>query len=208
LAPPAGRAPPKTRIPENEKNAPEGLAPGFFLAGAREKRPPPPSLPRPFRRAIAEYGLGALTALSPLPRRLAGAREHGCPHRLRTLRDGDRRGTCRRSVVLGGLAARLPKGPAIIAAFTAFGIILFALAAAGSLPVALALAAAFGLANANLRRAQSDAVPAAHARRDARTSGGYPARHRERRSGGGHGPRPVPWPRPSACAPCLRSAAC
>ena len=51
-------------------------------------------------------------------------------------------------VVLGGLAARLPKGPAIIAAFTAFGIILFALAAAGSLPVALALAAAFGLANA------------------------------------------------------------
>jgi predicted MFS family arabinose efflux permease len=51
-------------------------------------------------------------------------------------------------IVLGGLAARLPKGPAIIVAFTAFGLVLVAFALTGNLLVTMILAAAFGLANA------------------------------------------------------------
>ncbi len=98
--------------------------------------------------AIAEYGLGALTALSPLlvASLALGSTDAPTAYGLFEMAIGV--GLVGGGVVLGGLAARLPKGPAIIAAFTAFGIILFALAAAGSLPVALALAAAFGLANA------------------------------------------------------------
>jgi hypothetical protein len=50
-------------------------------------------------------------------------------------------------VILGGVAGRLPKGPAIIVAFTALGIMLAALSMTGHLIVALALAAGIGLAN-------------------------------------------------------------
>jgi len=50
-------------------------------------------------------------------------------------------------IVLGGLATRIPKGPSIIAAFTALGVAMTALAATQNLPLALILALAIGLAN-------------------------------------------------------------
>ena len=50
-------------------------------------------------------------------------------------------------VVIGAMAARVPKGPAIIVAFTALGIMLVALSATGHLIVALVLSAGIGLAN-------------------------------------------------------------
>lgn len=98
--------------------------------------------------AIAEYGLGALTALSPLliASLALGTTDAPAAYGLFEMAMGI--GLVAGGIVLGWAAARLPKGPSIIVAFTAFGIVLFALAATVSLPVALVLAAAFGLANA------------------------------------------------------------
>jgi MFS family permease len=45
------------------------------------------------------------------------------------------------------MATRIPKGPSIIAAFTALGVAMVALAATQNLPLALILAVAIGLAN-------------------------------------------------------------
>jgi len=50
-------------------------------------------------------------------------------------------------LVLGALATRIPKGPAIVAAFTGFGVALIALALTHSMPLALILAAVIGVAN-------------------------------------------------------------
>jgi MFS family permease len=98
--------------------------------------------------AIAEYGLGALTVLSPLliASLPLGGTEAPAAYGFFEMAMGA--GLVAGGFVLGGMSARLPKGPAIIAAFTAFGIALIALSVAVSLPVALALAAAAGLANA------------------------------------------------------------
>ena len=98
--------------------------------------------------AIAEYGLGALTVLSPLliASLPLGGIEAPAAYGFFEMAMGA--GLVAGGFVLGGMSARLPKGPAIIAAFTAFGIALIALSVAVSLPVALALAAAAGLANA------------------------------------------------------------
>jgi MFS family permease len=53
-------------------------------------------------------------------------------------------------IILGGLATRLPKGPAIIAAFVSLGVMLAVLAATGSLLVALVLATAIGFGNVTM----------------------------------------------------------
>jgi len=97
--------------------------------------------------AIAEYGLGALTVLSPLFIAALALGSTDAPTAYGFFEMAMGAGLVGGGVVLGGLAARLPKGPAIIAAFTTLGIALVALSLTGSLPVALALAAGVGLAN-------------------------------------------------------------
>ena len=98
--------------------------------------------------AIAEYGVGALTALSPLliASLVVAGTDAAAAYGFFEMAMG--LGLVAGGFVLGGLAARLPKGPAIIVAFTAFGMVLVALAVTSNLFVALVLAAAFGVANA------------------------------------------------------------
>jgi MFS family permease len=97
---------------------------------------------------IAEYGLGALTVLSPLliASLPLGSMEAPAAYGFFEMAMGA--GLVGGGFVLGGLATRVPKGPAIIAAFTAFGVALIALSATGILALALALAGAVGIANA------------------------------------------------------------
>jgi MFS family permease len=97
--------------------------------------------------SIAEYGLGALTALSPLLVASLAMRGMDAPAAYGFFEMTMGVGLVGGGVVLGGLASRLPKGPSIIAAFTALGLMLVALAATGNLFVALALAAGIGIAN-------------------------------------------------------------
>jgi len=97
--------------------------------------------------AIAELGLGALTALSPLlvAGLALGSIEAPMAYGLFEMSMGI--GLVGGGIVLGGLATRLPKGLTIVAAFTASGVVLVALAVTGSLPIALALACLVGVAN-------------------------------------------------------------
>ena len=97
--------------------------------------------------AIAELGLGALTALSPLlvAGLALGSIDAPMAYGLFEMSMGV--GLVGGGIVLGGVATRLPKGPTIVAAFTAMGVMLVALAVIGSLPVALVLAGLVGVAN-------------------------------------------------------------
>jgi MFS family permease len=97
--------------------------------------------------AIAEYGLGALTVLSPLLIAALPLGNLDAPTAYGLFEMAMGVGLVGGGVVLGGLATRLPKGPSIIAAFTAMGLALMALAVTGSLVVALVLAGAAGVAN-------------------------------------------------------------
>jgi MFS family permease len=97
--------------------------------------------------AIAEYGLGALTALSPLLVASLALGGTDAPTAYGFFEMAMGAGLVGGGIVLGGLAARLPKGLAIIAAFTALGVLLVALSMTSHLLVALALAAGVGLAN-------------------------------------------------------------
>ena len=97
--------------------------------------------------AVAEFGLGALAALSPLlvASLALGGMDAPTAYGLFEMAMGV--GLVGGGIVLGGLATRIPKGPSIIAAFTALGVAMLALAATQNLPLALILAAAVGLAN-------------------------------------------------------------
>jgi MFS transporter, DHA3 family, macrolide efflux protein len=97
--------------------------------------------------AIAELGLGALTALSPLlvAGLALGSIDAPMAYGLFEMSMGV--GLVGGGIVLGGVATRLPKGPTIVAAFTATGVMLVAFAVIGSLPVALVLAGLVGVAN-------------------------------------------------------------
>jgi MFS family permease len=97
---------------------------------------------------VAEYGLGALTTLSPLLIASLPLGHLEAPAAYGFFEMAMGAGLVGGGVALGGLAARLPKGPAIIGAFAAMGLALLALAATGSLPIALGLAAIVGLGNA------------------------------------------------------------
>jgi MFS family permease len=97
--------------------------------------------------AIAEFGLGALTALSPLLVASLALNGMDAPAAYGFFEMAMGAGLVVGGVILGGMAARLPKGPAIIVAFTALGIMLAALSVTGHLIVALVLAAGIGLAN-------------------------------------------------------------
>ncbi|MGA3056694.1 MAG: MFS transporter [Candidatus Limnocylindrales bacterium] len=97
--------------------------------------------------AVAEFGLGALTALSPLlvASLALGGTDAPTAYGLFEMAMGV--GLVGGGIVLGGLATRIPKGPSIIAAFTALGVALLALSVTENLPLALVLAGAVGLAN-------------------------------------------------------------
>jgi MFS family permease len=97
--------------------------------------------------AIAEYGLGALTALSPLLVASLALGGTDAPAAYGFFEMAMGVGLVGGGIVVGGLAGRLPKGPAIIGAFTAVGVALAAMAVTDSLAVALVLAAVIGVAN-------------------------------------------------------------
>jgi MFS family permease len=96
--------------------------------------------------AVAEYGLGALTALSPLLVASLALGTTDAPTAYGFFEMATGVGLVGGGIVLGGVA-HIPKGPSIIAAFTALGVVLVALSATQSLPLALFLAGAVGLAN-------------------------------------------------------------
>jgi MFS family permease len=97
---------------------------------------------------VAEYGLGALTTLSPLLIASLPLGNLEAPAAYGFFEMAMGAGLVGGGVALGGLAKRLPKGPAIIGAFVAMGLALLALSVTGSLPIALGLAAIVGLGNA------------------------------------------------------------
>ena len=97
--------------------------------------------------SIAEYGLGALTALSPL---LVAALPLGgtdAPTAYGFFEMAMGAGLLGGGIVLGGLATRIPKGRSIVAGFIALGLALIGLAATGSLVLALVFAGVVGVAN-------------------------------------------------------------
>ena len=97
--------------------------------------------------SIAEYGLGALTALSPL---LVAALPLGgtdAPTAYGFFEMAMGAGLLGGGIVLGGLATRIPKGRSIVAGFIALGLALIGLAATGSLALALVFAGVVGVAN-------------------------------------------------------------
>ncbi len=66
---------------------------------------------------------------------------------------------------LGLVTARIAKGRLIIAAYTAFGVLVFFVGFIPPLPIMLALMFGIGIANMALRHPQPDAVPGADAAR-------------------------------------------
>jgi MFS family permease len=144
--------PPLVRARAGEGDAGEAAAPTSIRTemaqGWRFLRAETVLLATTIQAAIAEYGMGALTTLSPLliASLVVGGTDAAAAYGFFEMAMG--LGLVVGGFVLGGLAARLPKGPAIIAAFTVFGLVLVVFAYTGSLLAAMVLAAAFGLANA------------------------------------------------------------
>jgi MFS family permease len=118
-----------------------------MLAGWHTLRSDTVLLATTIQAAIAEYGLGALMALSLLlvASLALGTTDLPVAYGLFEMAMGV--GLVGGGLVLGALASRLPKGSAIIAAFTGFGVTLILLALTHSLPMALVLAALMGVAN-------------------------------------------------------------
>ena len=97
--------------------------------------------------AIAEFGMGALTALSPLlvAALALGGMDAPTAYGLFDMSIG--LGLLAGGVVIGAVAGRVRNGWAIVAGFVVLGLAMTALAFAGSLPPVLALAAIVGVAN-------------------------------------------------------------
>ena len=97
--------------------------------------------------AVAEYGFGALMALSPLLVAALPLGKLDAPTAYGLFEMSMGVGLVGGGVLIGAIADRLPKGPAIVAGFTIYGSALIALSVTGSLWLALVLAAVIGLAN-------------------------------------------------------------
>jgi MFS family permease len=97
--------------------------------------------------SVAEYGLGALTALSPLVIAALPLGRFDAPTAYGFFEMATGLGLLGGGIAIGAVADRIPKGPAIVAGFTALGVALFAFAVTGELWVALVLGAVIGLAN-------------------------------------------------------------
>ncbi len=97
--------------------------------------------------AIAEYGLGALTALSPLLIAAIPLSGMDAPTAYGLFEMFMGAGLVGGGVVIGAVAERVPKGPAIVAGFTTIGACLLLFALTSNLPLALVLAAVVGLGN-------------------------------------------------------------
>jgi MFS transporter, DHA3 family, macrolide efflux protein len=97
--------------------------------------------------AVAEYGLGALMALSPLLVAALAVGTTDAPTAYGLFEMAMGAGLVAGGIVLGGIAERLPKGSSIIVAFTVLGLAVAAMALTGSLAVAIALAVVVGVAN-------------------------------------------------------------
>ena len=97
--------------------------------------------------SVAEYGLGALTALSPLLmlalplRGLDSRTAYGMFEMAMGV------GLVGGGLVIGAVAHRMPKGRSIVGAFAAVGVMIAALGLTDNLTVALVLAAGVGIAN-------------------------------------------------------------
>jgi MFS family permease len=97
--------------------------------------------------AIAEYGMGALTALSPLLVAALPLGQLDAPTAYGFFEMAMGIGLVGGGVAIGAVAGRVPKGPAIVAGFAGLGVALILLSVAGNLAVVLVLAGAVGLAN-------------------------------------------------------------
>jgi DHA3 family macrolide efflux protein-like MFS transporter len=118
-----------------------------LLAGWRFLRAETVLFATTIQAAVAEFGVGALTALSPLLVASLALGSTDAPTAYGFFETAMGVGLVGGGIVLGGLATRIPKGPTIIAAFTALGVAMFALAVTENLPLALILAGVLGLAN-------------------------------------------------------------
>ena len=118
-----------------------------LLAGWRFLRAETVLFATTIQAAVAEFGLGALTALSPLLVASLALGSTDAPTAYGFFEMAMGVGLVGGGIALGGLATRIPKGPSIIAAFTALGVAMFALAMTENLPLALVLAGVLGLAN-------------------------------------------------------------
>ena len=127
-----------------------GVAPSLradLVAGWRFLRAETVLFATTIQASIAEYGLGALMALSPL---LVAALPLGgtdAPTAYGFFEMAMSVGLLGAGLVMGGLATRIPKGGSIVAGFIALGLALIGLAATGSLALALVLAGVVGVAN-------------------------------------------------------------
>jgi len=97
--------------------------------------------------SIAEYGLGALTVLSPLLIELLPLNGLQAPSAYGMFEMAMGVGLVAGGIVIGGLAERMPKGRSIVGAFVALGTMIVALGLTHSLALALLLAAGAGVAN-------------------------------------------------------------
>ncbi|MGZ6265585.1 MAG: MFS transporter, partial [Candidatus Limnocylindrales bacterium] len=118
-----------------------------LLAGWRFLRAETVLFATTIQAAVAAFGVGALTALSPLLVASLALGGMDAPTAYGFFEMAMGVGLVGGGIVLGGLATRIPKGPTIIAAFTALGVAMFVLALTESLPLALVLAGMLGLAN-------------------------------------------------------------
>lgn len=96
---------------------------------------------------VAEYGLGALTALSPLLVAALSLPESQLPIAYGYFEASLGVGAVLGGLIIGGFAERLPKGLTIITAFALLGVCLLWFSIARSLPLLLVLGFAVGVAN-------------------------------------------------------------
>jgi MFS transporter, DHA3 family, macrolide efflux protein len=118
-----------------------------MLAGWRFLRAETVLFATTIQASIAEFGTGALMALSPLVLKALPLGNLDAPTAYGFFEMSMGVGLVGGGVVIGAIASRLPKGPAIVAGFVAMGVALVLFGITGNLWVALVIAAVIGVAN-------------------------------------------------------------